>query len=82
LNYIAFFHFVNKKKKYDGDVGYSLRASNKMKNLPNGSSMLAIHWQQTNCDEPNWCSRADINQSGFVDLSDLNIIADNWLAGL
>jgi len=43
---------------------------------------FALQWQQTDCNETNsWCERADIERSGDVDWLDLDIIADNWLAG-
>lgn len=46
-------------------------------------SKFSTYWQQTECNESNnWCNRADINQSSAVDLSDLAILADNWLRGL
>lgn len=44
-------------------------------------SIFANEWQQTGCTEPDWCQRADIERSGDVDWLDLDIIAENWLAG-
>ena len=46
-------------------------------------SKFSAYWQQTDCNQSNnWCNRADINHSSAVDLSDLAILADNWLRGL
>ncbi|GAH61114.1 unnamed protein product, partial [marine sediment metagenome] len=43
---------------------------------------FAIQWRQADCNEPDWCSRADMDQSGNVDYSDLYILTENWLTGL
>jgi len=42
-------------------------------------SLFAEHWGRTDCNEPDWCSRADMDQSGDVGWPDVSIIADNWL---
>ena len=44
--------------------------------------ILAGMWKQTDCNEPNWCDRADVNQSGEVGLPDAAVLAENWLFGL
>jgi hypothetical protein len=44
-------------------------------------AVFANQWQQTGCEEPDWCQRADIDRSGDVDWLDLDILAENWLAG-
>ncbi|MDD5327119.1 MAG: hypothetical protein PHY02_04805 [Phycisphaerae bacterium] len=44
-------------------------------------AVLAIHWLNQNCTETDWCDKADIDQSGEVDIFDLYIFADNWLEG-
>jgi hypothetical protein len=44
-------------------------------------AVLAIHWLNQNCTETDWCDRADIDQSGEVDIFDLAVFADNWLIG-
>jgi hypothetical protein len=41
---------------------------------------LAAHWDQTGC--PTDCEDADINMDGTVDISDLVILAGNWLQGI
>lgn len=41
-------------------------------------ALMANRWFST-CQEPNWCTNADINQSGQVNFSDLLIITQNWL---
>lgn len=45
-------------------------------------AVLAKHWMEQNCVEPNRCSGADLDKSGSVDLYDLDEFADNWLLGL
>jgi hypothetical protein len=32
-----------------------------------------------NCAEPSWCNGADFDKSGWVDMTDLKILADHWL---
>ena len=44
-------------------------------------SLLANHWQNTNCTDSNDCSRTDLDFSGAVDWKDLNIFCDHWLEG-
>lgn len=41
---------------------------------------LANHWGQTGC--PADCENADINEDGEVNILDLSLLADNWLAGV
>jgi len=45
-------------------------------------TLLALRWRDSNCVEPNWCSGADLNKSGSVDLFDLAEFAELWLEGL
>ena len=42
-------------------------------------AILAQHWQQTDCNDPNWCSGADIDESGTVDWEDVGILTRHWL---
>ncbi len=42
---------------------------------------LASKWREVDCSEPDWCGRADINFSGGVGFSDLQILIENWLEG-
>lgn len=44
-------------------------------------SFFAQHWQNTNCNETDYCSGADMNQSGSVDFDDFSIFVENWLEG-
>jgi hypothetical protein len=44
-------------------------------------ALFANHWMNQNCDEPNWCSGADLNKSGSVDLYDLGKFAEHRLEG-
>ena len=41
---------------------------------------LAAIWQAP-CPAPEWCSGIDINQSGYVDMVDVAILAYEWLRG-
>ena len=41
------------------------------------------YWGQETCDLSNdYCQGTDLDQSGTVDKADLEILAENWLAGL
>jgi len=41
------------------------------------------HWGDETCDLSNdYCQGTDLDQSGTVDAGDLEILVDNWLAGL
>ncbi|MHC4618193.1 MAG: PKD domain-containing protein [Planctomycetota bacterium] len=44
-------------------------------------AVLAAHWSETGCNEPDWCERADLNRSTDVGLVDLRIFSDCWLEG-
>jgi hypothetical protein len=41
---------------------------------------LAENWGQP-CSQPLWCAGMDLDESGGVDLGDVAIIAEQWLAG-
>jgi len=55
---------------------------------PDGVSMVdfsffAEHWLEETCDLGNdYCWGTDLDQSGSVDVADLGIFVDNWLAGI
>jgi hypothetical protein len=55
---------------------------------PDGVSMVdfsffAEHWLEETCDLGNdYCQDTDLDQSGTVDVADLEIFVDNWLAGI
>ncbi|MCD6394836.1 MAG: hypothetical protein J7M40_15200 [Planctomycetes bacterium] len=38
------------------------------------------HWLETPCTDPDWCSGADYNHDGIVNLLDYAIFAENWQA--
>jgi hypothetical protein len=44
-------------------------------------SFFSERWAEDNCAASNDCDGADLDQLGSVDLKDLGIFADNWLAG-
>lgn len=42
---------------------------------------FAEHWLETDCNDlNNWCGGADLNQLDDVDLVDLGLFVDEWLA--
>ncbi|MBC8217209.1 MAG: hypothetical protein H8E73_01975 [Planctomycetes bacterium] len=45
-------------------------------------SFFAGHWAEDNCAASNDCDGTDLDLLGSVDIKDLRIFADNWLAGL
>lgn len=42
---------------------------------------FAAHWLEVGCAGPDWCGSADVDYSGDVSFSDLQIIAENWIGG-
>ncbi len=40
---------------------------------------LALHWLETDCNEPDWCEGADSTCDGDVDMNDVKMLADKWL---
>jgi hypothetical protein len=42
-------------------------------------AILASYWQQTDCNDPNWCEGSDLDTSGTVDANDLRLFTDYWL---
>jgi predicted outer membrane repeat protein len=42
-------------------------------------AIFAEHWQETECNEPDWCNGADLDESSIVDYNDLGILTRNWL---
>jgi hypothetical protein len=45
-------------------------------------SFFSERWAEDNCAASNDCGGRDFDQLGSVDINDLRIFADNWLAGL
>jgi len=45
-------------------------------------SFFAGHWAEDNCGASNDCGGTDLDKLGSVDINDLRIFVDNWLAGL
>jgi hypothetical protein len=45
-------------------------------------SFFAEQWAEKNCVASNDCDGRDLDLLGSVDIKDLRIFADNWLAGL
>jgi len=42
-------------------------------------AVLASHWQETGCSDPNWCEGTDLDADGNVDCNDLTLFVDYWL---
>lgn len=42
-------------------------------------ALLASHWLETGCGQPEWCAGADIDKDGNVDYDDLTFFAEYWL---
>jgi hypothetical protein len=42
-------------------------------------AVFASHWQQTDCNDTNWCSGTDLNMDGKVDRDDLLLFTGYWL---
>ena len=40
---------------------------------------LASQWLTSGCEAPEWCSGADLDGSGKVDLQDFSLLGQNWL---
>ncbi len=43
---------------------------------------LAENWRSTGCTDTPGCNGADLDGDGTVDLADLGMLADHWLAGI
>jgi hypothetical protein len=42
-------------------------------------AIFAEQWWQTDCNDPDWCNGADIDESNAVDYNDLGILTRHWL---
>ncbi|MHC4499310.1 MAG: hypothetical protein ACYS21_09390 [Planctomycetota bacterium] len=42
-------------------------------------AIFASQWTATNCNEPNWCSGADLDRDSDVDYNDLGLFVEYWL---
>ena len=40
---------------------------------------LAFYWQDSDCNDPNWCEGTDLDTDGSVDHNDLIDFGDYWL---
>jgi hypothetical protein len=43
-------------------------------------SCFASNWLSCDCGWPQWCGGADVNQNGLVDIFDLSVLLEYWLA--
>jgi len=44
-------------------------------------AVLANHWMNQNCNEPDWCDGTDLDKDGSLNWLDLAQFTENWLAG-
>ncbi len=42
-------------------------------------AILGSYWQQTDCNDPNWCEGTDLDINGSIDANDLRLFVDYWL---
>jgi hypothetical protein len=42
-------------------------------------AILGSYWQQTDCNDPNWCEGTDLDTTGNIDANDLMLFVDYWL---
>ncbi len=42
-------------------------------------AVLALYWQEADCNDPNWCEGTDLGTDGSVDIYDLALFVDYWL---
>ncbi len=42
-------------------------------------SVLAFYWQETDCNDPNWCQGTDLDTDSDVDVNDLMLFCEYWL---
>ncbi|MCK4886860.1 MAG: hypothetical protein KAS96_05690 [Planctomycetes bacterium] len=42
-------------------------------------ALLVSQWNQSDCEDPNWCQGTDIDASGTVDVNDLMLFTEYWL---
>ena len=40
--------------------------------------ILASHWMEAGCTDPDWCDGADINRDGVVNWLDAVILFGHW----
>lgn len=42
-------------------------------------AILASHWQEMDCNDPDWCEGTDLDANDSVDIYDLILFCDYWL---
>jgi hypothetical protein len=67
-NYIITFHNVP-TRDFNSDESVDFR----------DFATFSSHWNDTGCDDPNWCAGADIDRDGDVDNKDLGLFVEYWL---
>ena len=73
---------INANKTTSTSRQYATRANIYSDNRVNliDFSIMANRWQDTPCIESDWCEQADIDKSGVVDMADLRVLCEKWLA--
>jgi hypothetical protein len=41
-------------------------------------AVLALYWQEADCNDPNWCEGADLDTDSDVDFYDFALFAEYW----
>jgi hypothetical protein len=44
--------------------------------------ILASHWLQEDCADPDWCQQTDVDRDSMVDVNDISLFATYWLWGI
>ena len=65
--FISFFHVPTRDLNSDEKVDFG------------DFAIFASQWSTIDCNDPNWCSGADLDFDGFVDYNDLRLFVRYWL---
>ena len=78
--------FYDRSVSWDYPVYYHVFSHVRTRDFNNDTSVdfadfavLASHWQETGCSDPNWCEGTDLDTDGNVDCNDLTLFVDYWL---
>ncbi len=67
IYYLAFSHVPTRDFNSDTKVDFT------------DFAVFVSHWQQTDCNDPNWCGGTDLDNDGNIDSDDLILFAEYWL---
>jgi len=78
--------FYDRSVSWDYPVYYHVFSHVRTRDFNNDTSVdfadfavIASHWQETGCSDPNWCEGTDLDTDGNVDCNDLTLFMDYWL---